>query len=188
MAVYAKVLTKGDGDWWPFWYGERPLIGFLTAAIWAKGGIAIEEFAADKRARKRDSLTKPRLGRGDLYFRIGRREGNVEFKMHYVGITRARSAAQLRKLLDDKWENSKKDAARLKGRVPKFGAIILRPYIGKGRDIRSVNANLRDLLQESWNHLQPEVVAWWCPTKEVIEAEEEVRSVIIGAILVLKKL
>ena len=46
MSRYEKRVP---GDW-PFWYGERPLIGFLTAATWASGSVCIEEYLTEKKA------------------------------------------------------------------------------------------------------------------------------------------
>jgi hypothetical protein len=47
----------------PYWYGERPQIGLLAAAVWRSGGVALEEYC-----RKRPG--RPRKGRCDLFLSI----------------------------------------------------------------------------------------------------------------------
>ena len=62
MSKYEKRVP----DDWPFWYGERPLVGFLTAAIWASGSVCMEEYQTEKRAAVNDGKRGTFLGRGDL--------------------------------------------------------------------------------------------------------------------------
>ncbi|WP_429076343.1 hypothetical protein [Aeromonas veronii] len=51
------------------WYNERACIGALSAGIWIKGGITLEEYQSTKLiGSKKDSL--PKYGRVDLYFQI----------------------------------------------------------------------------------------------------------------------
>jgi hypothetical protein len=52
-------LDKNDV---PYWYGERPLTGLLTAAAWKSRGMGLEESGA-----ARGPVRKPRAGRIDSY-------------------------------------------------------------------------------------------------------------------------
>jgi hypothetical protein len=60
---YIASLRKNDDC--GFWYRERPHIGFLAAAIWLAGGIALEEYGTHKTIKQ-----KRKRGRADLYFKI----------------------------------------------------------------------------------------------------------------------
>jgi hypothetical protein len=61
-AQYIRAVTPYEVDT-PWWYNERASIGFLAAAIWRAGGVALEEFATDKAT----SPGRRGKGRGDLY-------------------------------------------------------------------------------------------------------------------------
>ena len=82
MTAYAKAVP---GDW-PFWYGERPLVGFLAGGIWSSGGVCMEEYQTDKKPHIAEQPGESYLGRGDLYFNAARHEGKIEFKMHNIAL------------------------------------------------------------------------------------------------------
>ncbi len=186
MKAYRNRVPE---DWWPFWYGERPLVGFLAASIWQSGGACIEEFSAYKTSKRR--RTYP--GRGDLYFRHrGRkgdvREGNIEFKVHDIGIS---GTSRFENSLATKWRQAVADAARGQDDLPKFGGMFLRPYIGKGRkdqDIDRYDENLSQLLKTAWGTLEPDALAWWCPTQTVVKSDrDDTKNLLVGVILLLKR-
>ncbi len=63
----------------PYWYGERPLTGLLTAAAWSlRGGKALEESGA-----ARGPLRQPRTGRIDSYIVLGRTWYQLEAKVKW---------------------------------------------------------------------------------------------------------
>lgn len=68
-----------------YWYGERPLTGFLGAAAWQIGGWSLEEFGA---GRWKQRLGEIRQGRGDLWLGCTRvpttGECTVEAKVLWV--------------------------------------------------------------------------------------------------------
>jgi hypothetical protein len=182
MAEYEKVVGASD---WPFWYGERSLVGFLAAGIWASGGVCIEEFRAYK---KPDVATRPRetfLGRGDLYFQRAEHAGNVEFKLHEIGIT---ENDHFTNFLTTKWRKTQLDANRSRQYgIPRFGGMFLSPYIGSQRDVPRYEDNLKRLLTLSWDTLRPDALAWWCPINQVLEGERNTKNWIVGAILPIKR-
>jgi hypothetical protein len=59
---YIEAEPCGDDSDCAFWYGERPNVGLLAAAVWLCGGTSLEEYGLVK--------SKGR-GRCDLWFRIG---------------------------------------------------------------------------------------------------------------------
>jgi hypothetical protein len=181
MAKYAKVVPGND---WPFWYGERPLVGFLAAGIWASRGVCMEEFLADKKPRGVERLGKTELGRADLYFRHAKGQGNIEFKMHNIGISGSRHFADF---LNRKWVEGKLDARRGQPGVRRFGGMFLRPYIGSHRDIGRYDENLRQLLRLAWATVKPDALAWWCPTKRVLQGHRDTKDWVVGAILLIKR-
>jgi hypothetical protein len=209
MQEYEKWFA---GDW-PFWYGERPLVGFLATGITGSRGICIEEYQADKKPgieelRKRNGKLVPKdtkLGRGDLYFgdRLPvdgmtknrrrpaekvYREGNVEFKLHDIGISQTR---HFNSLITSAWAVSKKDAENTyvpPGRgARKLGGMFLRPFVGMSRDVPGYEENLKQLLKEIWNSLSPDALAWWCPVKRVLTENKETRHWVVGVIMVIKR-
>jgi len=189
LFAYHKKL--GDDDW-PFWYGERPLIGFLAAGIWSADSVCIEEYLADKIPHKREpsarSKKKTYLGRGDLYFSSGRREGKVEFKKYDIGIARNRDFASF---LKAKWRLVRADANKAylhDDGIPTYGGMFLRPYIGKDRSPGRYARNLSELLKFIWETTEPDATAWWCPINRVVKSDHEnTMNLVVGAILILKK-
>lgn len=189
MIKYEKRVP----DDFPFWYGERPLIGFLTAAIWESGNVCIEEYQADKKADAPEGEDASYLGRGDLYIAHGTSnggwEGNVEFKKHDIGIS---TTDHFAKFLKRKWKVSAADAKTWQGEkgMHGLGGMFLRPYVGVGTDIRRYNENLGHLLKLAWDAIKPDVLAWWCPVKRVLKMETDEpnkKNWIVGAILILKQ-
>src|SRR5580704_19480546 len=49
----------------PYWYSERPQIGFFAAAVWRSGFTALEEYRSSKK-----KIGGDKLGRCDLYVNI----------------------------------------------------------------------------------------------------------------------
>jgi hypothetical protein len=183
MSKYEKRVP----DDWPFWYGERSLVGFLAAAIWASGGVCIEEYQADRKADAPEGTDGTYLGRGDLYFRQGDRQGNIEFKMHNIGISRTHHFPEF---LTTKWERSKEDAQTVR-RLPgtdRFGGMFLRPYVGNDPGIGLYKGNLKLLLELAWDTVKPDVLAWWCPVNRVMATDEpSKKDWVVGVILLVKQ-
>lgn len=182
MKEYANAVP----DDWPFWYGERALVGFLAGGIWTSDCVCIEEYLTDKKPHIAESPNESYLGWGDLYFNTGSREGKVEFKMHNVGISRTDHFTQF---LKKKWREGKLDAKRAtKEGIDRWAGIFLRPYVGKGRDLLRYDANLKLLLGLAWDVVKPDALAWWCPTTSVIKAnEKDTKDWVVGAILLMKQ-
>ena len=71
-----------------------------------------------------------------------------------------------------------------------FGGMFLRPYVGIDPDIRRYNENLRHLLTLAWDTVKPDVLAWWCPVKRVMETETDEpnrKNWVVGAMMLIKE-
>lgn len=66
---------------WPddccWWYTERPALSLLAAAVWRQGGVALEEFAWNKRA---STECKGYPGRCDLGFGLGKGKNKTSYE------------------------------------------------------------------------------------------------------------
>ena len=70
-ADYQRIV--GDLPWY---YHERAQIGFLAAAAWRLGGVALEEWRTDKISHDGPS----RNGRGDLWVQLKSGAWHIEAK------------------------------------------------------------------------------------------------------------
>src|SRR6266478_8051718 len=64
MLVHQDYIDGEQGLDCPYWYSERPHVGFLAAAVWQSGGTALEEYGAEKIKER-----KSNRGRCDIYMR-----------------------------------------------------------------------------------------------------------------------
>ena len=73
---------KLGGDDIPWWYNERSSVSILAVAIWKAGGVALEEYAADKGKKK-----KHWKGRGDLFIKLNGQKYILEAKQKWVSLS-----------------------------------------------------------------------------------------------------
>ena len=89
----------------PWWHTERTLAGLFASSVWRCGGLAIEEYTAEKKVRKRKPIKK--TGRGDLWFQIENKSFLAEAKKRYrsldgkINERSTKMKAGLRKALKD---------------------------------------------------------------------------------------
>lgn len=190
LVQYHRVVKRQHQvDDWPFWYGERPLLGFLSAGFWGPGVACIEEYSTNKKAESVPEKSQPRkrtrLGRGDLYFSARGTPANIEFKLHDFGISQTDHFADS---LKSRMDASKKDARNShQAGIGDYAGIFLRPYIGTRRTPELYEENLRILLSTIWDKLEPSALAWWCPVREVLRSDRKTENVILGAMMILKE-
>jgi hypothetical protein len=97
VSIHEHFVQVCGDDYWPYWYGERPQIGFLATAVWLEKGVALEEHSV-KRLKER----KFKRGRNDLYINIDKALFECEAKrvsLNLGGNTKA-GAAKVSKALD----------------------------------------------------------------------------------------
>jgi hypothetical protein len=80
FSILKEFGKKVPGDS-PFWYRERPQVGFLAAAAWRLGWVALEEWGTEKGPHR-----EPSSGRNDLRIRRGKHEWFLEAKHTWCDI------------------------------------------------------------------------------------------------------
>jgi hypothetical protein len=109
----------------PYWYNERTTLSTLAGAVWAAGGVALEEYRATK-GYGRDEWE----GRIDLWFRFNRQMFVAETKQLWFRINKI----VFENLFIDKLLNRLKEAKRDAREVPKseghrMGIVFIVPSI-----------------------------------------------------------
>ncbi len=120
----------------PWWYNERASISVLAGAVWQCGGIAFEEYAADKNARKGSKYN----GRGDLYLKVRDQHFIAEAKQWSSGASRVdkRTSQSMQKQLDEACKDIRRCAPYGQR---KLGVLFVTPYIPKSKK-KMVNQQL----------------------------------------------
>lgn len=77
----AYVEAADEAGWG---YRERPNVGFLAGAVWAMGGVAIEEY--EDRKKDPDDKRFHYSGRGDLWMKLGKKGFKLEAKHTHVNL------------------------------------------------------------------------------------------------------
>jgi hypothetical protein len=108
---------KLGGDDIPWWYNERSSVSILAVAIWKAGGVALEEYAADKGKKK-----KHWKGRGDLFIKLNGQKYILEAKQKWVSLS---ARAQITK-------------ERLKSTVKAAKKAVLETRLNGGRRLACV--------------------------------------------------
>ncbi len=118
-----------------FWYGERPNISLLSAAVWLHGGIALEEYGAEKKNGR---------GRCDLYFRVGNTSFGCEAKHLFLKLGRSDGASAHK--VCEKLEEAKRDAVHAihDENVNVLGLCFVTPMIHEKR-LSGLNEYLREM-------------------------------------------
>lgn len=75
----------------PYWHDERANTGFLAAAVWMLGGVAIEEYWTDRIYHKKKSY----VGRCDLWAKLG----SLTFSAEAKQLWSAKSAARVEDII-----------------------------------------------------------------------------------------
>lgn len=111
--------------------------------------------------------------------------GDIEFKLFDVGISQT---THFEDFIKRKWRSAKSDARKgHQSKVPSYGGLFIRPYIGTQRDAGLYRRNLDELLTTIRDSLNPDVLAWWCPIRNVMAGDSKTKNLIVGAILIIKR-
>src|SRR6266516_7728725 len=97
FCVLEDYIDRVPGDL-PFWYRERPQVGFFAEAAWRAGWAALEEWGMEK-----GSQLKPSRGRNDLWIGRGKHEWFIEAKHAWCDIQKCKENSletRLREALD----------------------------------------------------------------------------------------
>lgn len=78
--ILARYTSQADMDL-PYWHSERANVGFLAAAVWKSGGVAIEEYWTEREKKGK----KPVKGWVDLWGKMKKgREFSLEAKQLWL--------------------------------------------------------------------------------------------------------
>jgi hypothetical protein len=103
LAVHLAYILGEKGKDYPYWYKERPHIGFLAAAVWLSGGTALEEYQAGRKKR--------RLGRCDLWIRTNKVAFECEAKRLWLNLEK--DTEELRQKIGKKLDSAAKEVENL---------------------------------------------------------------------------
>jgi len=108
------------------WYHERAHTGFLAAAAWLAGGVALEEWRTEKKNRE----GQPRKGRGDLWLSRKSLRLHIEAKHAWIGLRNDPDAA-LRKVEAKLAEAQRaaREMARISRDELRVGALFAAPVV-----------------------------------------------------------
>ncbi|MEQ1795340.1 MAG: hypothetical protein ABL970_14245 [Nitrospira sp.] len=100
-AVLNKYLSRIEEDDLPQWYNERSHTGFLAAAVWRMGGIALEEFSTSREHGNKSGVAELSSGQCDLYFSVENLNCLVEAKREWVTGYTKQDAQRIKKRLGE---------------------------------------------------------------------------------------
>jgi hypothetical protein len=108
-----------------YWYNERANVGALAGAVWKQGGMALEEYPAEKGSpgHKQD-------GRVDLFASIGDNKTIFEAKvlwLHFHGHSKKSWVNEIDSKLEDACSDATKSLRRTKG-YRAAGIVFVLPY------------------------------------------------------------
>jgi hypothetical protein len=123
IAVQREYTRQTGGDYSRY-YRERALTGFLAAAAWRAGGVALEEWSTEKKGPRNE----PHKGRCDLYICRRKRSFHIEAK-HMWSRVAGNQAKQLERVQRN-LDRAVTDAKALQcPRKEKLGVLFIAPYI-----------------------------------------------------------
>jgi hypothetical protein len=117
-SVHQAYIDGEDGTDCPYWFSERPQVGFLAAAIWQSGGTALEEYGTNK-TKAIEPVTA--RGRCDLWIRTRKAGFECEAKQLWLnlGNLRTQTAELVQRVFvhkKDGLNSAIDDVARLKNK------------------------------------------------------------------------
>lgn len=176
---YRKEMEFDDRAWA---YGERPCIGFLSAAAWQSGAVTLEEWRTDKGSR-RDS----RYGRCDLYVYYKDRQYLMEAKH-----VRVRALASLKKQkarIRAKLKEARRDARNLQHNSDqnRLAVVFVVPYFTPNdRKADGTTKSFSDWLKQvAPSYRKFKARAWLCADETEIEKEQPSKHDYFPGILLL---
>ena len=135
--VLKTYIKRVEGDL-PFWYLERPQVGFLAIAAWRTGWAALEEWGT-KKSSQRNQLH----GRNDLWIGRGKIEFFIESKHTWCDIHNGK--AKMKKALAKALVSAEVSAKELTCEPPakKIAAVFVTP-IWKGKDRKRISKDTQE--------------------------------------------
>ena len=170
----------------PWWYNERTSVGFFAAAVWKKGGQAIEEYITPKKIRTPRGKTNNKHGRGDLLFYLKSNKAFVaEAKYEYFSLNGSPGKKVISLL-----KTARKDAVRVPnyGYAKRLGMVFMVPYSKSEPTDKTIRQWINKV--KAIAERQEIAVAWTFPTvvQKIYWPEADgTRHYYPGVILLLKQ-
>lgn len=156
--VSTNIRFSNEGYDNPWYYNERALISLFAGAVWAEGGLALEEFSVYKRTgKKRKPLYS---GRSDLYLSIGNSHFIAEVKHAWSGATRVsiKTATYVQDKLSEACDDIRKYPRE---KLRKLGILFAMPYFSKSY-IRRWGKKPMDEQLQKWVTIMKENIEYSC--------------------------
>ena len=190
MHTWRRLMNKLVKDWAdddvPWWYNERTSVGFFAAAVWKKGGQAIEEYITPKKIRTPRGKTNNKHGRGDLLFYLKSNKAFVaEAKYEYFSLNGSPGKKVISLL-----KTARKDAVRVPnyGYAKRLGMVFIVPYSKSEPTDKTIRQWINKV--KAIAERQEIAVAWTFPTvvQKIYWPEADgTRHYYPGVILLLKQ-
>ena len=152
-SAYSDKHGNDDVFWW---YRERTWVGFLAAAVWRLGGVALEEYACKKSGGK--------LGRGrvDLYFNLEKEGFIAEAKHVWMGKNQRKGS--LAEFCKKGLNRSEKDVGRIPGDERQLAVLFISPTVAADDSTKNdCLSALIENLRRSRSEINFDAMAWVFP-------------------------
>lgn len=157
---YIQTMNQED---YPWNYHERACVGFLAAAAWSTGGVALEEWRTGKGPK-----ADPRKGRCDLYvYRKNGYEFHIEAKHMWLPAGRRPSATTIEKRLNEAVLAANDLHCP---RKEKLGVLFIAPYFNN-KIKKDIPKRIADLL-ETVHSVPHSAIAWLIPDRVPIRPSD----------------
>jgi hypothetical protein len=184
--VHEKYINRNEDKL--YWCGERSHIGLLSAAVWASGGTALEEYGDRKRKeaeRRMHGKPKPaeyNHGRTDLWIEFRKSLFECEAKRVRINLGGAPdlSAEKVSRGLGEAVKNVKSHAGK-KGLAMCFATLTIRKSKLSSTDM---DGKRRDLMKAILRISRCHTLVWIGVYEEAAEVWEEKKEYLhLGVIL-----
>jgi hypothetical protein len=142
--VHRRFIDSGEDDC-TYWYHERSHIGFLAAAVWLSGGIALEEYG-DKKIGGREKGC-----RNDLWLKVGTTEICCEAK--YISLRLKEGEENLKKSalkIGQALDRARQNVRELKGQegLALCFSTIISPKSTRSASSSESNTQIQQLFEQ----------------------------------------
>lgn len=167
--------VRGEFSWN---YSERASIGFLAAAVWAAGGVALEEWCTVKGTRK-----EPRNGRCDLFIYRNKQSFDIEAKHLWLKVTsnQENKIDQIKRAL----ERTVSDAKHLprQKKHHRLAVLFVAPFYPPLKSRDALN-HIEELLKGICR-IPHSAIAWLFHGRQTLKPDKK-RNVVQGIVLIIR--
>ena len=160
-------------------YSERASVGFLAAAVWQSGGVALEEWCTEKGAHK-----DTKRGRCDLFIHRGKHTFNIEAKHLWMAVTgnQLKKINRIERLLDKAVTEAKR--LRCSGGERRLAILFVAPFYRPCRHI-GIPDQLQTVLKEMYK-IGHSAIAWMFAKPNTLKPDPK-SNVVQGIVLIIRE-